>query len=399
VSKASRHNPGVAFLERLLRLSEKSPDRKRPASAAPDYDTLSTAAMICAFEESIRAAALVGAVEIRMGRLERRHLIERVRVRDSAILARHLGRVPSTVLADQYVATLEPVASEGEPWVKELLVQIRSRWSRGESAFRLLPTDQELAREFFKLLAAISRDRARGIDARTFSFRTTGDTKAFDRHASRIAAVFGARDPQTERRPELIWKEIGLERFGHPVFLKGPVVLEDEHGVLADGRMTPFSSFHPETIPLMRLRDRPSLIMTIENYATFNRYVRETDDGSLVVYTGGFASVGVIDLMRRVMQLIKPSVPYYHWGDIDPGGLRIFRFLEETLPQKPIPYLMDRSLAEAHGVPASPDPSLASISKADSAVADMADWLAFGIDIKHLEQEALDPISPISVEQ
>jgi hypothetical protein len=127
--------------------------------------------------------------------------------------------------------------------------------------------------------------------------------------------------------------------------------------------------------------------------------VREIDDNSLVIYTGGFASIGVVDLIRKIFELLVPAVPYYHWGDIDPGGLRIFRFLEETLPHQPIPYLMDRSIAEAHGLPASPDPTLRSLSKTDSAVAGTAEWLAFGTNIKHLEQEALDPISPTSLAQ
>nr|WP_283809570.1 hypothetical protein [Bradyrhizobium manausense] len=32
--------------------------------------------------------------------------------------------------------------------------------------------------------------------------------------------------------------------------------------------------------------------MTVENYASFNRQVREIEDGSLVMYTGGFPTSG-----------------------------------------------------------------------------------------------------------
>jgi hypothetical protein len=35
------------------------------------------------------------------------------------------------------------------------------------------------------------------------------------------------------------------------------------------------------------LIEAPTAILTIENYASFNRQVREIEDGSLVVYTGG----------------------------------------------------------------------------------------------------------------
>jgi hypothetical protein len=40
-------------------------------------------------------------------------------------------------------------------------------------------------------------------------------------------------------------------------------------------------------------------ILTIENYASFNRQVREIEDGSLVVYTGWLGDAHLIDCARR----------------------------------------------------------------------------------------------------
>lgn len=88
------------------------------------------------------------------------------------------------------------------------------------------------------------------------------------------------------------------------------------------------------------------------------------------------------------------DVPFLHWGDVDAGGVRIFRFLEENLPRGPRPHLMTRELAEKSGQPADADPSLASIARSNSALSELADWLAFGTDVHHLEQEALEPTSP-----
>jgi hypothetical protein len=91
---------------------------------------------------------------------------------------------------------------------------------------------------------------------------------------------------------------------------------------------------------------------------------------------------------------IPADVPFLHWGDVDAGGLRIFRYLEENLPRGPQPHLMTKELANSHGQPADPDASLAAIARSESAVNDLADWLAFGSDARHLEQEALEPRSP-----
>ena len=94
----SHVDPGVAFLTRLLALSEAAPDRTRPASLAPDYDQLRTAEAVSRFEAKILTAQRSGAVSIRNGKRERRHLIERVTVRDSSALAGHLGRKPARSL-------------------------------------------------------------------------------------------------------------------------------------------------------------------------------------------------------------------------------------------------------------------------------------------------------------
>jgi hypothetical protein len=396
VSQTTQDDPGIAFLERLLLLSERNPDRTRPASATPNYDELRTASMVNRFQERVQAAERAGAIGIRKGKRERRHLIERVIVQDPMALARHLGRTPAPVVASQIKAALEPVVANAEGWLLEILERMERRWSRGEPAFRIPPDNVDLAREFLTLLAAISADQARGLDVRTFSLRATGNTKAFDRHSSRIAAVLAARFGHLEIRPDLIWGRIGLERFGHPIHLKGCVVVEDELGVLVDGRALPFASLHPEMLPLLRLCGRPSLVITIENYASFNRYVREIDDGALVIYTGGFASVGVVDLLNALLKLLGPAIPFYHWGDIDPGGLRIFRFLEENLPRPPLPHLMDRAIAEAHGKQAVRDATLGTLVGTDSAIAELAEWFSNGPAIKYLEQEALDPVSPLA---
>lgn len=386
---------GVEFLERLLERSERNPDRSRPASATPQYDKLSTAQQVGRFHDLMVAAERFGAIEVQRGQRDRGHLIERVRVRDPDLLARHLGRPTAAATAQRAWEELLPVAATGEPWVANLLDEMTVRWVRGEAAYRLTAAQTEAAKEFFTLMASISRQEARGLDARTFSFRATNDTKAFDRHASRLAAVVGVQIGQPGAAPDVVWTHIGLERFSHPVHLKGPVVVEGPTGRLIDGNAKPFASVHPELVPLLSIIKTPAAILTIENYASFNRQVREIDDGSLVVYTGGFPSAGVVEVLSKVLRAVPGNVPFLHWGDIDAGGLRIFRYLEENLPRRPQTHLMSRELAEASGQDTEPDASLGSIAKSDSGISQLAHWLAFGTGVRHLEQEALEPRSPL----
>lgn len=393
MSRSSLDDPSIAFLERLLSRSERNPDRQRAASAAPNYSELHTADLVARFKERMLAAERAGAVTVTPGKRERRHLIDRITVKDYEALAHHLGRTPARLVASQTVSSLRRIVADGPDWVSDILSEIETRWSRGESAFRIPATDEKVASEFLVLLRAIALDQARGLDARTFSLKATGDTKAFDRHSSRLASVLTARF-NGEAKADLVWRHVGLERFPHPVHVKGFVIVEDGAGVIIHGRAKPFVSIHPDMLPQLELFDQPAAILTIENFASFNRYVREIDDNTLVIYTGGFASVGCVELLNALLSKAHDA-PFFHWGDIDPGGLRIFRFLEENLSRPPAPHLMARDLAETYGRAASADKSLSALSRSNSAIADLASWLANGEAIKHLEQEALPLTSPI----
>lgn len=70
-------------------------------------------------------------------------------------------------------------------------------------------------------------------------------------------------------------------------------------------------------MPHIRPKRQP--ILTIENYASFNRQVREIEDGSLVVYTGGFPAMGVVELLAKVLPTVPADVGFLHWGDVDAG--------------------------------------------------------------------------------
>src|SRR5262245_42882051 len=111
MKRGLQEDAATSFLERLLGLSERSPERSRAASAAPNYELLRTADLLARFHERMDAAARVGAVELRRGKRERRHLIDRVTVKDPFILADHLGRAVSSVKAQRVKEALLLAAS------------------------------------------------------------------------------------------------------------------------------------------------------------------------------------------------------------------------------------------------------------------------------------------------
>jgi hypothetical protein len=75
--------------------------------------------------------------------------------------------------------------------------------------------------------------------------------------------------------------------------------------------------------------------------------------------------------------------------------MKLFGYLPETLPRPPVPHQMDYSLAQAKGRPGPADASLTTIATSSSAVAALAERLCREGDTRHLEREALDPVSPL----
>ncbi|QAA33588.1 Wadjet anti-phage system protein JetD domain-containing protein [Clostridium manihotivorum] len=75
-------------------------------------------------------------------------------------------------------------------------------------------------------------------------------------------------------------------------------------------------------------------LITIENLTTFNRF---KDIEAIIIYLGGYHNESRRKLLMK-LYAIYPDIEYYHWGDIDCGGFRIYKHLVErtAVPFKPM---------------------------------------------------------------
>jgi hypothetical protein len=71
-------------------------------------------------------------------------------------------------------------------------------------------------------------------------------------------------------------------------------------------------------VRLLKLCGQPAAVLTFENYASFNRYLREVNDGALVIYTGGFASIGIVEMLRSVLAMVEATMPFFSKPAIGP---------------------------------------------------------------------------------
>jgi hypothetical protein len=163
------------------------------------------------------------------------------------------------------------------------------------------------------LAKAILEDKHRGVDYRTFSRRIAGDSKALEKVEGAVVRLLGsALELPPTARPKDALRTLGLEKFAPPMLLAGRVDFDKAELSLA--RPTYFG-IPPAEACRVRLSEKPRYLLTIENFASFNRHVTEADpEGEgLTIYVGGYPSLATQDALRYFARAVPAAVPFFHW--------------------------------------------------------------------------------------
>lgn len=204
------------------------------------------------------------------------------------------------------------------------------------------------------------------VPRRIFSARLLGDSKALEGRlggllvrAARLFAQGGDLEGDLEDDREVL-AGLGLVDNPQHVFLSGPLVLRYR------GRLVDIGAFRPDVgLPLAMVQEAEveelavRAVLTVENLTSYHEAVRVSDqrrkgepgDAVLLVYLGGYHSRArrqlLVKLWRHAQRRQVP-IPFYHWGDLDLGGLQIFHHLAERTGIPLQPWLMDRETYRAH---------------------------------------------------
>lgn len=377
--------PAIRLLTRLLREAELAEVRGAAARSLAWQDHELSPAEVEPSARLLEAAEQARAVQLDRHDGYRAGLVRRVRIVDADALASFLGVQRYGARARRLHEAIAPALSGAVDWLSGLAEHCSARWARGEAPFGLSPDDPEAARETFQLLAALAQGGA-GRDRRRLSVEATGRTKALEERRRHVVALLrrafsiddgvGADD---------VLRSFGVSAFLPPVLLRASFALPGVPEIAG----APYVGLPEELISTMRPTRRAPYLLLIENLASFNRHVREQRDEGFVLYTGGFPSAAVL---RAAAVLASHVDGVWHWGDIDPGGVRIFALLEEALPGLK-PHLMDPELAMTRGREADGEPALAVLGASSSAIAPVAQFLTADRTWT-LEQESLDPQRP-----
>lgn len=378
-----------AILARLLDRFENQPDRKRRIIEPAPLSALADARR--PLEDLLERAAGSGAVVLERNKRDGR--IDRVILSDAAALYGILDRErPATASrsAEAEVLSRWPKLSES---TRVTLSKIAAAWAIKRNLIRGIgPNDVDDVIRVLRAAEALLEGRiTAGMDIRTFSRRTTLDSKFVESNLGRVAdALRLSREfPDYEDAEELL-NSFGIAKFPHAYLLSGPVSYK---GVVLPTE--PYIGIAPEMTPHIGLVREPAWILTIENLASFNRQVREAagDGNGVVVYTGGFPSDATL---RAILTLARETTcAIHHWGDIDAGGVKIAYRIEQelgSLRDRFQLHMMSADIATRFGTPAAPQ-QVFKTDVGESAVRPLVEFLA-STEARVLEQEELDPVNP-----
>ena len=181
------------------------------------------------------------------------------------------------------------------------------------------------------------------ITMRAFSSRCFSDTKYFERNVRDLFLTI-ARKYDTELALACDENELGereqlafLGIYARPELyeLAGNCTIQTSQGSICIGA-APYGLALPSTlvdfimeIDLTAIRS----ITFIENKTNYDAYVMsEKRPEELVVYHGGFLSPQKKRLIASIAHAASETMKIRFWADIDTGGFRMFRHLQELIP-------------------------------------------------------------------
>jgi hypothetical protein len=385
-----------ALLGYLLDRVEANPGATR-LLARIDYNGFHTVAEEDAFFQRLSAVEGDGGISLRRTGRKGEEVVTAVMLREPAALYRHLGRQPSAERVKHGLAGLRG-RPDLLPQARDLVDEVGAAWERGVARIGLAPHDVVGLEQIIALAAAANaRQRespAPEVDFRSFSRIAVGDSKALERHLTGVAKALMRMFPELadrgHLRPGELLASLGISRLPQPLLVSGPLWL--------DGSAMPplpFVGVPVEEAHRLRIADKPPYMLTIENYASFVRHVREVSlrDGAVVIFSGGFPSRPALSAIANLAGQIR--APVFHWGDMDAGGVRIFRHLEVELQKGGVklrPHLMNAELLQKVGIRPGQGlrPNFGNIS--GSAVEELGKLIA-SERLVH-EQEELTPAAP-----
>ena len=254
------------------------------------------------------------------------------------------GKIPkSDRIREIKEAVSEQVKKIHKPWIQayydEVLKNLEAE--KGKEPEEFHAESRELN---FKCFLGI--DRLEGsVYKRVFSKQHLRGSKVFEEKMQKYVASVARKyydvidDNMTDSE---ILAQIYLDHYADELSLKGDLLIRiDDHVI--DLSLYPYGTvLNSETLKKVSIAAEQNIrkIITVENKANYMTFPYEK--GTLVLFSHGYFSPGERKVLGELARILsEDEVEFYHTGDLDYGGIRIFEFIRKQLFTRLRPLSMD----------------------------------------------------------
>lgn len=179
---------------------------------------------------------------------------------------------------------------------------------------------------------------------RVFSVQVLGNSKLFrDRYRNRLLTILRDYSPYVVANMEddEILAEHGILTYAQKLEWKGPLVYELDGYNIDTSNLIYGTVINAQTLEHGSPVNASGIkkIVTIENKANYEDAPFQED--TLYIFTHGFFSPKERRFLKKLRERAGQQVEYYHWGDMDYGGIRIFMHLKQYVFPEVRPLYMD----------------------------------------------------------
>ncbi len=307
-----------------------------------------------------------GICRIRWNRPPRNHEIYKIELtrEKTQIIYEELGRIPLHIICQRFGSIIDSfIASSEITWWGDFL--------KNEKQILLTP---KLKTNYLKasmpdegklLLAACEKIIKNNTSQtwRKFCVKNFGNSKALDHLLPRIASILTENDPELKeydlKDTSDVLREYQLLRSPQKILFNGNLTMVNPKGEqsINMGIFQPFIGVSSQTALEWEIKEIGfDKIITIENEASFYEFCQMNQDmpglgNYLVVFLKGFSNRLRRQFLRKVNTFAKQAhkaVSFFHWGDLDAGGIEIFLNLRQSTGINIRPFLFNAEVIEYH---------------------------------------------------
>ena len=252
-----------------------------------------------------------------------------------------LGKVPLRTMKEQMRHLLLSQQPHGS-WLHSFLSWALAQLAADKSPEPLSLADLQESEDVLRALSAIARLNTPTLE-RTLSVQIFGDSKRCETLRGKILTVLRAHTPDAASYGEDDWALLQAHKvYRTPEYvpLTGPLslILKKVH---QDGTIyathlqlepgLPSVSLSEDILRSAEIVSCPATaLITVENMTSFSELLLLRPPLIMLVFTGGFASPALLTLLSKI-RTHRPALSFWHWGDLDAGGLRILAHLRRHL--------------------------------------------------------------------